>query len=842
MPMTLPFRPEILAPAGDRDCMKAALAAGADAVYFGLDEGFNARARATNFPVAQLREIVEEIHRGGARAYLALNTLIFESELESVEVILRAAARAGVDALIVQDPAVCLLARAVCPELELHASTQMTISSPEGVEFAETLGITRVVLPRELSLDEIARVRAKTSLELEVFIAGALCVSWSGQCLSSEAWGGRSANRGQCAQACRLPYDLMVDGEHQPLGDVSFLLSPQDLAGFRSVERLMELGIHTLKVEGRQKDPKYVFSAVTAVREWVEALAAGQSGQRLPQLQSNVRDLNLAYSRGFGEGFFQGSDHQHLVEGKSPRHRGLLLGRAHRIEGRRVWVERVQPPEGEGLEAALSAELQPVAGMGVLFVGPHQEAQENLQGGPIFEVTPAGSEWILGFGQPGPNLGKVTLGSHVWVTSDPAVARRVQRHLNAPVTGGNPVRVRVWGSLGMPLQAAAQAAGCSAACQSEVPLQAARAGGLQREILLEKLATFGGSSFELDQLDCSELQEGLFVPVSELKRIRKVLLEQLELGFAQPDSRAVRPGPQLPGLRTMNASILDGPVKLVPLCRKPEHLEAAIEAGVSEVILDWMELVGLRAAAERARAAGLKVTLATVRVQKPGEEAYDRRLDALVPERILARHWAAVMHFSRGHREVEVEGDFSLNVTNGVTANHLLSLGLDQLTAAHDLDERQLVALLARVPRGRVGVILHHHIPTFHTEHCVYSHLLSEGKDYRTCGRPCEQHQVGLRDRKGLIHPVVVDVGCRNTVFNARAQSAASLVPVLRNLGVLRFRVEFVWENQAEARQVLESYSELLAGQVTAPEVLARLRTHEQFGVSLGTMQVLSPL
>ncbi len=168
--------PEVLAPAGDDEALVAALWAGADSVYFGLSEGFNARARAGNFTAERLPDTVARIHRAGARAYLALNTLVFEPELEPVERIVRLAASAGVDALIVQDPAVARIARAVCPELEVHASTQMTISSAEGAEFARSLGATRVVVPRELSVEEIALLAKGTDLELEVFIHGALCV------------------------------------------------------------------------------------------------------------------------------------------------------------------------------------------------------------------------------------------------------------------------------------------------------------------------------------------------------------------------------------------------------------------------------------------------------------------------------------------------------------------------------------------------------------------------------------------------------------------------------------------------------------------------------------------
>ena len=197
------MRPEVLAPAGDRRSLRTALAAGADAVYFGLDDGFNARARAKNLPLADLPDIVAEVHRAGVRAYVTLNTLVFESELAKVAPVIEGIARAGVDALIVQDPAICLLARQICPDLELHASTQMTISSAEGIRLAQLLGCTRVVVPRELSVAQVANLAASTDVELEVFVHGALCMAWSGQCLSSEAWGGRSANRGQCAQARR---------------------------------------------------------------------------------------------------------------------------------------------------------------------------------------------------------------------------------------------------------------------------------------------------------------------------------------------------------------------------------------------------------------------------------------------------------------------------------------------------------------------------------------------------------------------------------------------------------------------------------------------------------------
>ncbi|MCA9796853.1 MAG: U32 family peptidase, partial [Candidatus Eremiobacteraeota bacterium] len=536
--------------------------------------------------------------------------------LERLEPILARIAKSGVDALIVQDPAVALLARAICPEMELHASTQMTISSPEAATFAAELGVTRVVVPRELSVEEIARFRQACQLELEVFIMGALCVSWSGQCLSSETWGGRSANRGQCAQACRLPYELVVDGQTRPLGEISYLLSPRDLAGFRAVERLMEIGIHTLKIEGRQKGPEYVKMAVSSLRDWLDALADRRPDPK--KLAADVRDLSLTYSRGFSDGFLFGSDHQTLVDGVSPRHRGIFLGVVEGVEEREVVVRpaQPQPDQAQGQLActppalggstvaasgAAPARLIPRPGMGVVFC--QGDEQEREQGGPIFSVARAGSNWRLGFGQPGPDLSAVRPGARVHVTSDPRAARGRQGSAR-----GQDLNLVVSGQAGGPLLVEAGLGSRRARAQSQTSLAPSTGGGLDQQTLVDKLGALGGTSFRLNRLE-NKLEPGLFLPVSELKKIRRQLVDQLEAQL-QPAVRVCRPGPHVEILR-QTVRPHPGPAYLVALCRQPEHLEAAIASGIERVELDWMEMVGLNAAVERARQAGLEVGLAT---------------------------------------------------------------------------------------------------------------------------------------------------------------------------------------------------------------------------------------
>jgi len=865
--------PEILAPAGDAECLAAALAAGADAVYFGLQEGFNARARAGNFSLATLPETVAEIHRAGARAYLAVNTLLFEPELPFVERVLRRAAESGVDAFIVQDPAVALVARRVAPGVEVHASTQMTISSPDAALFAADLGVTRVVVPRELSVAEIEQFMRGTSLEVEVFVHGALCVSWSGQCLTSEAWGGRSANRGQCAQSCRMPYDLVVDGNVRDLGDVRYLLSPKDLAGARAVPALAALGVHGLKIEGRQKGAQYVSTAVAGYRRWVDAVEHGARPADEKRLQEDLRSMALAYTRGFGDGFLAGSDHQTLVEGRFPKHRGLYLGRVVRVGPREVEIDtasgggrpwtgglgletRDPAPQGEvsaplvplggRIEAASGpavarVDLRP--GMGVVFDAGEPE-DKHEPGGPVFRVERRSGRTVLGFGVPGPDLRRVSPGQRVWVTSDPRSNRvveprpqsqdaRIAIDLTVEASAGKPVRVEA--------RSGDHVVHATSASQATV----ASGGGLDAAILRDKLGAWGGTPFALRKLDTRGLAPGLHIPVSELKSMRREIAQQLTaLGAGHP-AAAQRPraaAAVVQSLRPGPAPFVapDAP-ELVPLCRSEAQLEAAIAAGVPGVELDWMELVGLARAAERARAAGLRVTLATLRVQKPGEEGFDEPLARLEPDGVLVRHWGGLVHFARrgAARKPQLHGDFSLNITNSTTLHHVLDWGLATWTPAHDLDETQLLSLLDRTPAERATVVLQHRMATFHTEHCVYAHLLSNGRDFRTCGRPCERHEVGLRDHLGQVHPVIVDAGCRNTVFDATVQSAARLVPRLIERGVRRFRIEFVREMRTEAAAVLAAYGDLVAGRIDAEALLEALRVTSRQGVSATPMRLL---
>ena len=424
-------KPEVMSPAGYWPQLQAAIEAGADAVYFGLKH-FTARAK-VGFSLAELPEVMRTLHQRGVKGYVTFNTLVFDHELGEAARSLAAIVETGADSIIVQDVGIAQLARQIAPELEIHGSTQMSLTSAEGIRLAQQFGVTRVVLARELSLDEIRAIRSQTDCELEMFVHGALCVSYSGQCFSSEAWGGRSANRGQCAQACRLPYELIVDEQLKPLGDARYLLSPGDLYALHQMPEIVQIGISALKIEGRYKDANYVALTTSAYRKAVDEAWAGR-----PLSISPVEELQLeqVYSRGLGAHFVTGTNHQTVVTGRSPGHRGVLAGHVTSVQQESVLVE----PRA-GLAAA---PLKPGDGL-VFDAADWRSPEEKEEGGRLYQVTPARRGQIeLRFGNGAIDFTRIRPGDLVWRSDDPALEKAVRpfTEANVPVHK-QPVAVKV---------------------------------------------------------------------------------------------------------------------------------------------------------------------------------------------------------------------------------------------------------------------------------------------------------------------------------------------------------------------------------------------------------------
>ncbi len=852
-------RPELLAPAGDLECARAAVENGADAVYFGLDCGFNARARAANIADEQLPELMRLLHQRGVKGYLTLNTLVFTDELPEVERVIRRVAEVGVDAVLVQDIGVARLIRAICPDLSIHASTQMTLTSAEGIRIAKELGVERVVLARELSIKEISKIARKIDMPLETFVHGALCVAYSGQCLTSESFGGRSANRGQCAQACRLPYELICDGEDVECGDQQYLLSPQDLAAYALAPELIDAGVISFKIEGRLKTPEYVANITRHYRQAIDMAVAGGPVE-LSAL--SVEEMQLSFSRGFSPGWLKGDDHKMLVPAVSSSKRGVFLGTVHSVNRGGVAVE---------LACGIAA------GDGIVFEGDRSKNEE--QGGRVYEVWHRGRQLDqpisvgvveLTFQRDAIDPNALWPGQQVWKTDDPKLTARLRKTF----TGADPLRrvpldLRVEAIVGQPLQVVGRTdSGAECSVTSAGPLELARKHPMTEDFLRSQLGRVGHTVFELRNLE-AVIEGSPMLPLSVLSELRHEMVRQLNESSAQVPVRRIAAESALDALRGARPSFgvrcvstaLDLPTsdlslenessaghqriqsgadtphskELHVLCRTLDQLRAVLAHGERKIDCDFQDIREYREAVKLAHAAGAEILIATPRIQKPDEVGLFRSLLKHGADGLLVRNLGGLWFYAE--EKIPFVADFSLNVTNELTAQFLMDRGSQRVTASYDLNREQLLDLVGACPPEWLEVVIHQHMPMFHMEHCVFCAMLSPGTNKTNCGRPCDTHKVELRDRIGMEHRLLADVGCRNTLFNAVPQSSAEVVPELLARGVRNFRIELLDESPQEIRLVLDAYRDLLAGKVAGRDVWQQLNAANRVGVTRGTLE-----
>lgn len=812
-------------------------------------EAFNARMRAANFRLSELAEVMHWLHRRGVKGFLTVNVLVFSNELDEAAALVQAAAAAGVDALIVQDIGLARLAQALAPQLAIHGSTQMSITSAAGVAQAAALGCERVVLARELTLTDLGRLQhqlqqRQLTMPLEVFVHGALCVAYSGQCLTSEALGQRSANRGECAQACRLPYQLIVDGEERDLHDQRYLLSPQDLAAWELLPQLQAIGIASLKIEGRLKDASYVAAVTDAYRQNLDRLAAGSDPGVLSAAQR--RSLELSFSRGLSTGWLAGIDHRVLVHGRWSKKRGPRIGVLEQLDSKGGWWivdthEALKPGDGLVFEAAGGDPLEAPVEVGGRVMAVQQRPGQRL-------AIRLGPGRLDGRG--------FRTGSPCWLTSDPSLERHWQRlasqtvpersrllHLQVSGQVGQSLQVRVLAAAGLEAESTS-----ALVLRSASALQPATGQPLNRERLEAQLGRLGGTGWTLEGLELA-LDGHLFLPMAQLNQLRRELVDQLaelernpgRAGSGEPsepcaDLKAVLQQLAAVEPAEITAAGLEQGPELIVLVRTLEQLRALRDQPLAAVIADLEQPSELREAVAIGRGCWPQgIWLAGPRITRPDERWTLEPLLRARPDGYLVRNADQLEALTP---LAPCSGDFSLNVANPLTAAWFLEhWGLQRITASYDLDLPQMLALLQGCPPERVEVTVHQHMPLFHMEHCLFCAFLSEGHDHTDCGRPCERHTVVLRDRSSSEHPLLADLGCRNTLFNGKAQTAAEALPQLQRAGVRHLRVELLQESATQTRQRVELYAAALRGDISGRSLWQQEQLDSRLGVTRGSLR-----
>jgi putative protease len=803
------MKSELLLPVANMAMCLAAIHHGADAVYFGVPF-FNARGRTTDFTYEELKEMIDLCHLYGVKTNLAFNVVIFQNEYPKVVEMLEQVLPMGPDAFIVQDLGLASLIRKMAPNQRIHASTQMTVTNPDAIKFVDDLSIDRFVLGRENSLPEIKMIREQTDKELEVFVHGALCVAYSGQCFTSESLGGRSANRGQCAQSCRLEYELYVDDKKKEMGDKKYLVSPKDLMGISEVKALEEIGVNSFKIEGRLKTPEYVASTARNYREVLD-------GQSL-NLGKRATELASTYSRGFFTGWLNGVDHQQLVDGSFSAHRGLEVGTIKEVKKKSFVIDT-------------KTDLR--AGMGLLLVN-----KEEI-GSKIFSVEKAGKFLEVELVQKNLNLEK---GMKVYLNSDEGLDKELQKGWQSREFQKRiPLKMIVQGIYNEPiLVKAIDPEGREVYAQTISFMAPAKNRSLSEDELKAELSSLGGSIYELAGFECF-IQEGCFMNHRELKDLRRELVEKMNAARVAPKSMTVSEV-ELPAVRIAKNSSTGLNVLLRSKAQVDGFAEAA-EKGLYQgldhliqlVILDFEFGKDYAASIERLKKLKFTTAIATTRILKPKEYHNLKMIIRCNPDKILVRNLGAI-EFLKNECTIPLIGDFSLNVTNSLTADYLLNKGLETVNTSYDLNQEQLLDLVSHSDPSRLEVTLHQYMPEFHMEHCVFAAFLSTGSSFKDCVKPCEKHEVKLKDPYGNWHFLKADHECRNTFFKATPQSASFLLGELKNRGVHSLRLEALNEKADDLNHKILVYLKLLNGSMSSQTAVEELKVMESYGLGKGQL------
>lgn len=797
--------PELLLPVGDKEMLLAAVHNGADAVYMGVP-GWNARGRTEDFNLDELKEMIEYAKLRGLRCYLAMNVLIFQRELEELSPYLYELIKLKPDAFILQDIGLARLIRSIAPNQEIHASTQMTLSSVEALHLIQNIGFSRAVLARELSLEQIQSIQENTSIELEVFVHGALCVSYSGQCLTSEAFGGRSANRGQCAQSCRLPYTLFVDGVQKNTDKGNYLFSPFDLSSIDLIPQLKQIGIQSLKVEGRLKSPEYVAAVTQAYRSQIDESFYSKENQE---------SLEVLFSRGLKQGFLKGVDHQEFINQSFSNHHGEYLGSLEKIENRGVYIHS---------KASLKA------GDGLLF-----ENQHCSLGARLYHIEVSSKDFLhLSFSKEF-DLSQLQKGMRVYRNDSPSLEKKLQNsYKNRENEKKIPINISLTAQVNERLQLIFSDGQNTVKVYGDILEKAHKIRENLQKHLIKELAALSGSPYRVEKLDLN-VSADIFLLDKTLRSLKQKAVTQLNEIRLQKHLPIVFKEPKEISLLQKNTLKNNNQETSVSvLIRKPEQLEALQGTSIQKVILDLDWGVELSSPFEKAKSMGLKVGIATLRIHQPNENHYLNRILRLKPDFVLIRNLGALYFFK--DKGIQLTGDYSLNISNSLSADWFFEQGLHTIHPSWDLNSTQLFELLDASTASNFEIALHQYMPAFHTRHCVFAALLSQAKDFPDCQKVCTKHQVELLDHKGEKHFLKSDAECRNTLFVGKPQSALKLLKGLQEKGTTQFRIELLDENISLATRKINWYQQAISRELSIEEAMVQIGVEEKYGLSEGQL------
>jgi putative protease len=791
--MALRAVPALLAPAGSPDAARAAVANGANAIYLGAG-AFNARDADAQLSLDALGDVCRMAHAAHVSIYLTLNTLIKPAELTAALALLGDAVDRGIDAVIVQDVGLVDLIRAVYPALPIHGSTQMTVHDVAGAALLHDMGVARVVLARENTIDDVRAIRAAVpGLELETFVHGALCIAYSGQCFMSGLIAERSANRGSCAQSCRQDYTLS-DGATGATLDAGYLISAKDLAAVEHLAALADAGVACLKIEGRKKRPEYVATVTRSYRAFLDGLARGE-----PPAATEIEEGPLVqiYSRGFTGGMLGGRGGRGYITRDRPDAHGVRLGTVVGSAPGELLVQvtreirmgdgiALEPPQDAGGAPRRDAERVGCTVANVRTVSRRRDSLRQAIG----------------------TRARVPVGWHVIRSADAQLlvgSRASYADVATVPAPATEVAVEVCGVAGSPLTTVWSAGARSVAVASEVPLAAAARHALDVAQLRAHLGRLGGTPFVLGRIDRSRLPEGLFLPVSELNRLRQRATAALDAEGADAGGRAL-------AARADRIASAIGGVSRTALAVSPDRMRddqrgtlsasvyriedarVAAAAGATEIVFDPFlrnpppPAAHVRALAEELGPAGVLVRLRLPTIVRPGEQRpLTKWLDLGTP--LVVGHVGLARALARDGRSVVL--DYAANCFNAHTAARYFGFGVERIVLSVELTATEMAAVTEPWRGVGFGTVVYGRPEGMTIEHCVLSAAFDRKpttcRDLCVCAHP----NVVLTDAAGYAFAVATDSACRNRLLHSRPIEGSEYLGALWTAGVRAYHLLF---------------------------------------------------
>lgn len=794
---------ELLAPAGSREALVAAVENGANAIYL-AGNAFGARAYASNFDREALREAIHFAHLRKVAIHVTVNTIVADEEMGPLRDYLRFLYEAGADAVLVQDLGVARVAHETVPDLPLHASTQMSVSSLEGVRALAELGFTRVVLARELSLKEIRHICAHASVEIETFMHGALCVCYSGQCLMSSMIGGRSGNRGRCAQPCRLPYTLVDEKGQDVLGDKagSYLLSPRDLSTIDVIPDLIEAGVSSLKIEGRMKRPEYV---ATVVRTYREAIDTYYAGKGYAVTQEERDDLAQIFNRDFTTAYLEGRPGKAMMSDRRPNNRGLLIGRVTAYD----WDARIVTVKlsgrlglGDQVDFWVKVGGRVTATISALTDAKGRAVEEGQAGDTVSFAIPSA----------------VRDHDRVFKVYD---ARLMERAKETYASGAPvrriPVAIEVRAAIGEPLTVTlCDAEGHRGEGRTDFIGEPARKRPLSEEIIRKQVSRLGTSVYEMKSLHCDIAGE-VMVPMSEINEARRKAVEALDaLRLKEIEAREHRPEPKFTDrIARPTPKKADFLVAVDTLGKA----EAALAAGADGVLFGGESYEHRVIAPEEyerawqmAREAGARIDFNTPRIVHDGQQKHvERLLDAFTafPPDAVHVHNIAMLALVRRLTDFAIHADYSLISYNKQTLAFLKDYGASGATLSPELTAKEIRQLAKESPLP-LTCIVHGRLELMVSNYCVTGSFLG-GCGEGPCTQPCTRGHFALKDRKDALFPLAMDQFCHMHVLNSKVLSMMPHSMKFRAAGIETMQIEAKAMGEKEIAAIVKAYRKAMA-------------------------------